>query len=163
MKRGLRNSRLHRLMGDRLFHSRIWSFDRKSLAGGLALGLFIAFTPTIPFQMLLAVVGALLLGVNVCIAVAAVYVTNPVTAIPIYLVAIRVGRFLCTHTGLTEFMTTIFEFEGRMGKVMRESLFLWTGCLLFSVISAILGYAAVHLAWSAYHWRKGKKRFKEQA
>jgi hypothetical protein len=51
MKRGMRNGRIHRLLGDRIFHPHIWSFDERSLSGGLALGLFIAFTPTLTFQM----------------------------------------------------------------------------------------------------------------
>ncbi|MDD4017264.1 MAG: DUF2062 domain-containing protein [Kiritimatiellae bacterium] len=162
MKHGLRNGRLHRLLGDRIFHSSLWSFDQRSVAGGLALGLFVAFTPTFPFQMLLCAIGAILLGVNLSVSQAAIWITNPLTAIPIYLAAIKVGRFLCQHTLIGGLTTVFFSLEGRTGKVMRESLYLWTGCLVFAGVSAILGYVAVNIVWSVYRWRTGKGRRRER-
>jgi len=157
MKNGLRNGRLHRLFGDRMFNPSLWSYDQRSVAGGLALGLFIAFTPTIPFHMLLCAIGAILLGVNLSVSQAAIWITNPLTAIPIYLAAIRVGRFLCEHAGIGGLTTAFFSLEGRTGKVMQESLYLWTGCLVFAGVSAVLGYVAVHIVWGVYRWRTGRR------
>lgn len=156
MKLGLRNGRVHHLLGDRLFHQHVWGFDRRSVAGGLALGLFIAFTPTIPFQMLLCAVGAVLLRVNLSIAVAAIWITNPLTAVPIYVAASRVGRFLCEHTRIGEMTWAFFGFEGRTGRFMEQGLFLWTGSLVFSIVSAGLGFVTVHAMWGL--WRRRKER-----
>jgi len=147
MKLGLRNGRVHRLFGDRLFHRHVWGFDRRSVAGGLALGLFVAFTPTIPFQMLLCAIGAILLRVNLFVAVAAIWITNPVTAVPVYLAASRLGRYFFEHSRLGEFTLTFFGFEGRTGRFMEQGLYVWTGCLVFSCVSACLGYATVCLVW----------------
>ena len=147
MKHGLRDGRLHRLLGERMFHPHVWGLDENSLAGGLALGLFIAFTPTIPFQMLLCVIGATLLRVNLFCALAAIMITNPFTAVPIYLAANRLGHALCDVTGLGVSTAAMFGFEGRTGKFMEVGLYLWTGCLVFSAVSACLGYAAVRAAW----------------
>lgn len=146
-KRRLRNSRVHRLIGDRMFLPHVWGLDERSLAVGLALGMFIAFTPTIPFQILLCTVGAVLLRVNLAVGIAAVMLTNPVTAVPVYLAANRLGRFLCEATGAGQVMASAFSFEGRAGWFMKESLYLWTGCLVFSFVTAVLSYAGVRLAW----------------
>ena len=156
MKHGLRNSRVHRLLGDRVFLPNVWGFDQRSIAGGLALGLFIAFTPTIPFHMILCAVGAVLFRVNLFIAWIAIWVTNPVTAIPIYVAARRFGLFLCESPGVANATAALFGFEGRFGKFMKEALYLWTGCLVFSFVSAFVGYAAVRVGWLLYHWRIGQ-------
>jgi len=156
MKLGLRNGRVHHLLGDRLFHQHVWGFDQRSVAGGLALGLFIAFTPTIPFQMLLCAVGAILFRVNLSIAVAAIWITNPLTAVPVYVAASRVGRFLCEHTRIGEMTWAFFGFEGRTGRFMEQGLFLWTGSLVFSVVSAGLGFVTVHALWVLWRRRNEK-------
>jgi len=147
MRHSLRNGRIHRLLGDRMFSPHVWGLDERSLAGGLALGLFIAFTPTIPFQMLLCAIGAILFRVNLFAAVAAIWLTNPVTAVPVYLAASRVGHRLCDASGIGESTSVIFGFEGRVGKFMQEGLYLWTGCLVFSLVSSCAGYLAVRSAW----------------
>jgi hypothetical protein len=79
IRKNLEGSGLHRLWGQTLFHKLLWCTDRRSIAGGLAFGLFIAFTPTIGFQMSMAVIGAILLKVNLPIAIAACWLTNPLT------------------------------------------------------------------------------------
>lgn len=153
MKLGLRNSRVHRLLGDRLFNQHVWGYDRQSVAGGLALGLFIAFTPTIPFHMLLCALGAILLRVNLAVAEVAIWVTNPITAVPVYLAANRFGRFLCAHTEAANFISTLFNSEGRTERIVEEGLYLWTGSLVFAVVSAVLGYMAVFLTWPLFRRR----------
>ena len=158
MKLGLRNGRMHHLLGDRLFHQHVWGFDERSVAVGLALGLFIAFTPTIPFQMLMCAIGAILLRVNLSVAIAAIWITNPLTAVPIYLAASRVGRHFFEHSRLGEFTLAFFGFQGRTGKFMEQGLFLWTGCLVFSIVSAGMGYATVRAVWGLWHRRKDKRR-----
>lgn len=50
-----------------------------AIAGGFSLGLFIAFTPTVGLQVILAVILATILNVNRPAAIMAVWVTNPVT------------------------------------------------------------------------------------
>jgi len=152
VKRQLHNSYVHHLIGERLFHHHIWALDRYSLAGGLALGLFVAFTPTIPFQMLLAALGALFLSVNLPMAVLACWVTNPLTALPIYLAARRFGKFLLQDTEIVENVTALFGFQGYMGTFMTQSLYLWAGTLVFSCVAALVGYLAVQLTWDLGLW-----------
>jgi uncharacterized protein (DUF2062 family) len=63
----------------------------EAIARGAALGLFIAFSPTIGFQVLLAAALAPLIRANVPAAAAMVWVTNPATMGPAFALTYRVG------------------------------------------------------------------------
>lgn len=156
MRHSLRDTYVHRLFGERIFHPHIWGFDINSLAGGLSLGLFVAFTPTIPFQMLLCAVAAIVMRVNLPIALAACWVTNPVTALPFYLTARQLGHCLLKNSRLTGFVLDIFGFETRTGHFMENALYLWAGSLIFSIIAAVLGNIAIRALWHLTHRLKEK-------
>ena len=63
------------------------------MAGGAALGVFLAFIP-VPIQMLIAAPLAFLFQVNLPVALAATWVSNPLTLAPILLLAYKVGSLL---------------------------------------------------------------------
>ena len=158
MKHALRDTYVHRILGDRVFHHGVWALDIDSLAGGLSLGLFVAFTPTIPFQIFLCAVGALLLRVNLPISLAASWIMNPLTALPIYLSALRTGQYFLEHSAIGEFTLDLFSSESGTGRFMEASMYLWTGSLLFSTVSAFLGNVAARLAWRLGRWYKSKRK-----
>ena len=56
-----------------------------SIAMGLALGVFIGMLPIFGFQMIPAVAISIRLNINKLAAAAGVWITNPLTVIPIYL------------------------------------------------------------------------------
>ncbi len=56
----------------------------RAIAGGFGLGTFIAFTPTIGVQLILAVVIATFFNLNRPAAMIPVWITNPITVAPIY-------------------------------------------------------------------------------
>jgi len=60
----------------------------------MAIGVFVGFTPPLGLQMITAAVLATLTHSNRAAAVAAVWITNPFTALPIYVLTYRVGRYL---------------------------------------------------------------------
>lgn len=104
MKRSLRDTYVYHLIGDRIFDRRVWKIDMNSLSGGLSLGLFVAFTPTVPFQMLLCAGGAILFHVNLPVSLVACWITNPLTVFPIYMTAYRLGKNLLQDSYLFEFI-----------------------------------------------------------
>ncbi len=55
-----------------------------AVALGMAVGMFVALTPTIGVQMIIAAFICTLLGANRLVAVAMVWLSNPLTAAPIY-------------------------------------------------------------------------------
>jgi uncharacterized protein len=146
MRKLLSGGWIHRTLGERLFHGHLWAHDKRAVAGGLALGLFIAFTPTIPLQMLLAAMGAIHFRVNVPIALAACWVTNPLTAGPIYLTSWRVGRYIIQNIGVVHDFFDSFG-PGRMNAVVKQSAYLWTGSLLFASVAALVAYLVVIALW----------------
>ncbi len=149
-KRSLRDSRLHSLFGERLFHRHLWRTDQAGMAGGLSLGLFIAFTPTIPFQMLLAACGALLLKVNLPIAVLAVWITNPVTAVPVFSSAILLGKAMLGPESPLADVMALFTPSGNAGSFMfLHTAYLWGGSLLYAAVGAATGQIVIRLAWQA--------------
>ena len=82
-----------RFLGDLLHDPRLWHFNRRSTVRGLAAGAFFAFVP-IPWQMVLAAATAAWLRFNLPVAVAMVWITNPLTLPPIVFVNYRFGTWL---------------------------------------------------------------------
>lgn len=74
----------------------------EAVALGTAIGVFIAFTPTMGFQMLLALAVATLVGANRVAAIPPVWISNPATAAPIYLFCYRAGRLVVEGPGVKE-------------------------------------------------------------
>lgn len=64
----------------------------KAIAGGFALGTFIAFTPTLGAQIILAIFFATLFNYNRPAAIVPVWITNPVTVAPIFTANYWIGQ-----------------------------------------------------------------------
>jgi len=150
MRAGLKHTRLYHVFGERVLHSELWSLNLRSLAGGLSLGLFITFTPTIPFQMFLCAIGAILFRVNVFIAMATTWLTNPVTALPVYMAARQLGIYLFAESELLASALEMFKIEEGRGKMfIEQSLYLWAGSLVFSCVAATAGNLLIRFTWSS--------------
>ncbi len=76
-----------------LTHPVYFAAGRRSVSGGIALGVFIGLLP-IPGQTALAILGALLLRVNLPLAALSVWISNPLTFGPIFYFAYRIGTIL---------------------------------------------------------------------
>lgn len=61
---------------------------------GIAIGIFVGFSPLMGFQMLIAIFLATFMYANRPAAMAAVWITNPLTFLPIYIFTYRVGKCL---------------------------------------------------------------------
>jgi uncharacterized protein (DUF2062 family) len=76
-----------------LEHPVYFSPSRRSVGGGLWLGIFFGLLP-IPGQTAAAILGAFLLRVNVPVAAITVWISNPLTFVPIFYLAYRLGAAL---------------------------------------------------------------------
>lgn len=76
-----------------LTHPTFFSVSRRSVSGAIWVGLFLGLLP-LPAQTAIAVLAALLLRVNLAIAGVSVWITNPVTMLPIYYAEYRLGALI---------------------------------------------------------------------
>lgn len=67
------------------------------LALGVAIGMFVTFTPTVGFQMAIVVFLAWLLRGNKAVGLPIVWISNPATIVPIYYSCYKVGCEILRH------------------------------------------------------------------
>ncbi len=82
----------------------------KAIAGGLALGMFIAFTPTIGLQVILAALFATIFNFNRASAIITVWITNPVTIPIIFTFNYWVGKMIIPGPPVSEVAKNLLDF-----------------------------------------------------
>lgn len=145
------------------------------IAWGVAIGVFIGFTPTVGIQMMLAVGLAAVLRGNKVVCIPMVWITNPVTILPIYALCHRLGSGLLPASpgeergsshlvalmeqiktlGVTRILDTSFWKEVFFGLSMVGAE-LWLGCVIVGFIAAAISYFASRWAVTAYRDRRRK-------
>lgn len=120
------------------------------LALGFGIGIFVGFLPCMGVQTWVALPMAIAARGNKMLAVAGVWISNPVTFVPFYYTCYRVGLVLYTPEaplGLAQFQALAQEATiARMleiGKALVVPLTL--GSLVLGVPSGILAYFALRL------------------
>jgi uncharacterized protein len=109
------------------------------IAKGLALGVFIGLTPTLGFQMIIAIFLAILLRENKLAAALGVWITNPLTAPFIYALEYETGRLLL---GLSRArFPAELSFSALQAMGWHVLLPLCVGSLIYGVILTPLIYA----------------------
>jgi len=140
----VREHRALSFLGKRLHDPNLWHLNRRSVAGGLGLGLFAAFLP-FPGQMVVAAVGAIAFRVHVLIAVAAVWITNPITIPAIFYSCYRVGVHLL---GIEQHPIPVgLSLEILQHGVADTWAPLLVGSLSVGTLAGLAGYAFVRVTW----------------
>ncbi len=117
------------------------------VARGMAIGVFVAFTPLMGLQMLIALCLATITYSNRPAAAAMVWITNPLTAIPLYLMTYRIGRYFTPNYRLVDLKkrltAVVMDEEGEwlnLAHQLREVASLGTEILVpLTVGGAIVG------------------------
>jgi len=133
------------------------------LALGLAIGIFVTFTPTIGCQSALVIFLAWLLRANKVIGLPLVWITNPATFVPIYYPCYVIGRVLLrepeiglswwqefAHPPVGWFATIHFYWT----RMLEIAIPLWLGCL---IVSGVLAVATYYAAYFAIRWYRLKR------
>jgi len=153
---------------DTLLHPRLWHLNRHSAAGAVAAGLFCGLIPG-PFQMLGAAICALAFRVNLPLALFTTLYTNPLTIVPLYVVAFGLGKLVLGgggefvappdygDAGLLAWLQNLIEWMAHLGKP------LIAGLLLLATSLALTGYAAMRLAYRIYLVRAWRHRARRRA
>lgn len=166
----IRENRFIGSFGKQLQHHNLWQLNRRSVAGGVAVGLFTGLIPgSNPVQFFFAALFAAVFKVNLPVAVTTTLYSNPFTVIPIYIVAYTLGEFVIGNgTGnmpqtdlhlmdknIGEWIPALVDWMMSLGKPLLMGIFL------LALLLAVIGYFGVRAAWrlyTIYKWRKRAKR-----
>jgi uncharacterized protein (DUF2062 family) len=146
-----------------LGHPSLWHLNRRSVSGAVAIGLFCGLIPG-PFQMLAALLIAIALRRNIPVALFVTLYTNPLTIVPLYLLAYGYGRLLLGGDSANA-AALPYEWEWSMHAFWQwiSSLGqpLLVGLPALALTLAVLGYFATDLAWRGHvisTWRARRRR-----
>jgi len=153
----VRQVRALHLFGDALFHPALWHLNRRSAAGGVAVGMFCGLIPG-PLQMLGAGIAAVVFRVNLPVALLTTLYTNPLTIVPLYLVAYQIGNFVLGAAGGHPpaappdwvWTDTVGSVEALGNWAMGLGAPLALGVFLLACLLAVLGYVVVRVLWNVH-------------
>ena len=146
-----------------LGHPNLWHLNRRSVPGAVAIGLFCGLIPG-PVQMLGALLCAIPLRKNIPVALATTLYTNPLTIVPLYLLAYGYGSLILGDRA-AETAVTPFEWDWSLSALGAWAMSLGKplaiGLVALAVTLALLGYVITELGWRAYivtAWRRRAAR-----
>lgn len=166
----IRQHRYVACFGPRLQHPGLWHLCRRSVAGGVAVGMFTGLIPgSNPVQFLAASLCAIAFRVNLPIAVLVTLYSNPFTIVPLYYAAFKLGQLALLRSdaevpsiatvfsghGLREWMSSALDWLAGVGYP------LLVGLPLLAIILAVAGYLIVDWAWRLHvmlEWRRRQVR-----
>lgn len=133
----------------------LWQFHHQAVARGVAVGLFAASIPLLPFQTLIAVLLSLVLRANFIIAFFVSWISNPFTILPIayftyYIGAVILGK---DHVKITfnqlqhQFLHSPDWRVGLGGLFHDFSMAFLVGLPVLALSAALIGYCLVIIAW----------------
>jgi uncharacterized protein len=145
----------------------LWHMHRRSVAGGVAVGMLCGLVPG-PFQMLSAALLAVFFRVNLPVAMFVTLYTNPFTIVPLYWLAYQLGVLVtgvANTQPLAHFAVPEMTWDNWFGVMMDWIISLGkpfaVGLPLLAVLLAIISYVLVRLGWRLwviYQWQKRKHR-----
>lgn len=166
----IRANRYVAWLGPRLQHHNLWHLHRRSVAGGVAAGLFAGLIPgSNPVQFTAGALLAIAGRVNLPITVLVTLYSNPFTIVPLYYMAFRLGQLVLLQSGgalpplafelegagLSEWIPAALEWLGTVGKP------LVIGLPLLALLLALAGYCAVDWTWRLHvrcAWQSRRRR-----
>jgi uncharacterized protein (DUF2062 family) len=154
-RQSLRESRFLKPFRALLEDPSYWSLNRKSVTRSFAIGLFICCSP-LPLHPIIAACVALALRTNVPVAMATVFINNPVTMVPIYFTAYWLG---CQLLGQS---LQPFTFQMSQDWFVNHLLPVWKpfvlGCFVMGLVLSVVGYIVLGVLWHLSLVLKYRKR-----
>lgn len=123
----------------------VWQWRKHTVARALLIGLFVALLP-LPFQMIVAALASVYLSAYLPLAVILVWISNPVTFLPLTWLCLSVGCSL-----LQIDMVILAEIRnGQYWHLMQTYwLALLVGCLVTGLSLGLIGYHLTHWCWGS--------------
>lgn len=151
------------------------------IALGVAIATFVAFTPTMGAQMVIAVAIAAALRANKAVCIPIVWVTNPFTAVPIYSFCWMAGAWIvdaengANVQAVVERMAAVAAipswsqllewsfWSSVMALLVDLGTELWLGCCLVGLVSGGVLYGATRWGVTAYRRRRAERKMRRDA
>lgn len=142
------------------------------IALGVAIAMVVAFLPLVGFQTAIAVGLAALCGANKAVAIPIVWITNPLTILPVYGGCFALGRLVlqsAQHGTISDHMAQLIEgskkfqfLELATWKELFDALAglgmeLWVGCLIVGLAFGTLSYFLSRDAVIRYRERRRRR------
>jgi uncharacterized protein len=157
----VRENRYLGIFGKLLHDPNLWHMNRRSVSGAFAVGLFVMYLPPIGHSVI-ATGFAILARVNLPIAFALVWISNPITIPPMFYFAYIIG---CWTLGIPyQGFEIDFWLDWHNWVDIIKPLLL--GSLICSAVCSVLGYLTVQALW---RWklvrqiRRRKERYRVMA
>jgi len=166
----IRENRTIARFGSWLKHHNLWHLHRRSVAGGIAAGMFAGLIPgSNPVQFTAAALLAIAFRVNLPIAVIVTLYSNPFTVVPLYYLAFKLGQlallesngelpplaFSLEGKGFSEWLPAALDWLTSVGKP------LLVGLPLLALLLSVAGYIVVRWGWRCYAvcaWQARQRR-----
>ena len=135
----------------------LWAMNRNSLSKGVSIGLFCAFLP-MPFEIVVAIFLAIILGGNLVFASTLIWISNPLTWIPLYTPCYLLGAKILQINPISLHQIRSLENILHLGYHYAA---LWTGCLIIGFIVALSSYSLIMTLWRRQvrsEWQERKLR-----
>jgi uncharacterized protein (DUF2062 family) len=141
----VRNNRFFANLAHRLTNRRLWKPCRTTVSHGLAIGMFFSMMLLMPFQGFIAAFFAIRSRANVPFAMLAVWISNPLTNLPLALMQESLGGFL--RKTLYVPMPGFLDFSGTVPytDINCNASNYVLGMLASGVIASMLAYPLVHV------------------
>lgn len=147
--------RIRQVLGDNFHNPAIWSLNRHSICRAVFIGLFMLYMP-VPSQMLLAAIAAAFFRANLPLSVALVWISNPITILPILYSAYALGAWMMGIPIHPIDPSQGLEWIWEDVENYWQPLLL--GCVICGLVTASIGYLVVSNLWAWSVRRSWKQR-----
>ncbi|HAA46245.1 MAG: hypothetical protein XD36_0164 [Halomonas sp. 54_146] len=158
----IRKQRSLRFMAPLIADPGLWLLTRRSVANAFSVGMFCAMLP-IPFQMVVAALGARLTRCNLALSIGLVWITNPLTMPLIFYGNYWIGTFIL-GAPVREAPSRISTrwIAEQMHDIMPP---LIVGSLFTAVILAIVANIGIRLIWRwhvSHNWKRRRLKRRQR-
>jgi hypothetical protein len=159
--RKLKQSPTMRWFARHFLDKRVWKPTQHTFSGGMAVGMFVT-VQLLPIQMPSAAILAAIFRVNIPIAIAICWLSNPATLAPIAWVENWIGTWIMHHFGDPTVLAAaeaIVKEPKALEKGIAFAKAMFLGGIFVGGALAPIGYIITYLSWGALdHWNKFRKQ-----